>query len=44
MAVADDGPPHSDLASREPTLEDLYFAVREASGHSRLGTVEGSAV
>jgi ABC-2 type transport system ATP-binding protein len=28
----------------EPTLEDLYFAVREQSGHSRLGTVEGSAV
>lgn len=28
----------------EPTLEDLYFAVRQASGHSRLGTVEGSAV
>lgn len=28
----------------EPTLEDLYFAVRQGSGHSRLGTVEGSAV
>lgn len=28
----------------EPTLEDLYFAVRQQSGHSRLGTVEGSAV
>lgn len=28
----------------EPTLEDLYFAVRQASGHSRLGTVEGSSV
>jgi ABC-2 type transport system ATP-binding protein len=28
----------------EPTLEDLYFAVRQASGHSRLGTVEGSTV
>lgn len=28
----------------EPTLEDLYFAVRHASGHSRLGTVEGSTV
>ncbi len=29
---------------REPSLEDLYFAVREASGRSRLGTVEGSSV
>jgi ABC-2 type transport system ATP-binding protein len=28
----------------EPTLEDLYFAVRRTSGQSRLGTVEGSAV
>ncbi|MEX2292160.1 MAG: ABC transporter ATP-binding protein [Acidimicrobiales bacterium] len=28
----------------EPTLEDLYFAVRQASGHSRLGTVKGSTV
>jgi ABC-2 type transport system ATP-binding protein len=28
----------------EPTLEDLYFAVRQSSGSSRLGTVEGSAV
>lgn len=28
----------------EPTLEDLYFAVRQQSGHSRLGTVAGSAV
>jgi ABC-2 type transport system ATP-binding protein len=28
----------------EPSLEDLYFAVRQASGHSRLGTVEGSTV
>jgi hypothetical protein len=28
----------------EPTLEDLYFAVRQQMGHSRLGTVEGSAV
>jgi len=27
-----------------PTLEDLYFAVRHASGHSRLGTVAGSTV
>jgi ABC-2 type transport system ATP-binding protein len=28
----------------EPTLEDLYFAVRQHSGRSRLGTVEGSIV
>jgi ABC-2 type transport system ATP-binding protein len=28
----------------EPTLEDLYFAVRQGAGQSRLGTVEGSAV
>jgi ABC-2 type transport system ATP-binding protein len=28
----------------EPTLENLYFAVRQASGHSRLGTVDGSTV
>jgi ABC-2 type transport system ATP-binding protein len=28
----------------EPTLEDLYFAVRQTSGRSRLGTVDGSAV
>ena len=28
----------------EPTLEDLYFAVRQTAGHSRLGTVDGSAV
>jgi ABC-2 type transport system ATP-binding protein len=28
----------------EPSLEDLYFAVRRASGHSRLGAVDGSAV
>lgn len=28
----------------EPTLEDLYFAVRQASGHTRLGAVDGSTV
>jgi len=28
----------------EPTLEDLYFAVRQSSGHSRLGAVDGSTV
>jgi ABC-2 type transport system ATP-binding protein len=28
----------------EPTLEDLYFAVRQGSGRSRLGAVDGSPV
>ena len=28
----------------EPTLEDLYFAVRQSSGDSRLGAVDGSTV
>ena len=28
----------------EPTLEDLYFAVRQTSGDSRLRAVDGSAV
>jgi ABC-2 type transport system ATP-binding protein len=28
----------------EPTLEDLYFAVRQGSGRSRLGAVDGSSV
>ncbi|MFZ6002792.1 MAG: ATP-binding cassette domain-containing protein [Actinomycetota bacterium] len=28
----------------EPTLEDLYFAVRQGSGKSRLGAVAGSTV
>jgi hypothetical protein len=28
----------------EPTLEDLYFAVRQGTGHSRLGAVDGSTV
>lgn len=32
------------VVPHEPTLEDLYFAVRTASGASRLGTVEGSEV
>jgi ABC-2 type transport system ATP-binding protein len=32
------------VVPHEPTLEDLYFAVRSASGESRLGPVEGSAV
>lgn len=28
----------------EPTLEDLYFAVRQGAGRSRLGRVDGSSV
>jgi len=32
------------VVPHEPSLEDLYFAVRQASGRSRLGTVEGSEV
>jgi ABC-2 type transport system ATP-binding protein len=28
----------------EPTLEDLYFAVRDTAGRSRLGRVDGSSV
>jgi hypothetical protein len=32
------------VVPHEPSLEDLYFAVRQTSGHSRLGTVEGSEV
>lgn len=28
----------------EPTLEDLYFAVRQGAGRSRLGAVDGSTV
>jgi ABC-2 type transport system ATP-binding protein len=28
----------------EPTLEDLYFAVRHGTGHSRLGAVDRSTV
>ena len=28
----------------EPSLEDLYFAVRQTAGHSRLGAVDGSTV
>ena len=28
----------------EPSLEDLYFAVRQGSGRTRLGAVDGSSV
>ena len=32
------------VVPHEPNLEQLYFAIRQRSGHSRLGTVEGSEV
>jgi ABC-2 type transport system ATP-binding protein len=34
----------SRVEPHEPTLEDLYFAVRQLSGRSRLGPVDGSTV
>ena len=34
----------SRVEPHEPTLEDLYFAVRQGTGNSRLGTVDGSRV
>ncbi len=42
--LAADGVRVTRVEPHEPTLEDLYFAVRQASGHSRLGTVAGSTV
>jgi ABC-2 type transport system ATP-binding protein len=44
QALADAGVRITRVEPHEPTLEDLYFAVRQQRGHSRLGTVEGSAV
>jgi ABC-2 type transport system ATP-binding protein len=32
------------IEPHEPTLEDLYFAVRDTAGRSRLGRVDGSTV
>ncbi len=43
-ALSRDGVRVTRVEPHEPSLEDLYFAVRQASGHSRLGTVEGSTV
>ena len=45
MAVADDGPSNSDLASREPTLEDLRDLCRalNAAG-ARYVVVGGFAI
>jgi ABC-2 type transport system ATP-binding protein len=44
VALAAAGARVTRVEPHEPTLEDLYFAVRQSSGHSRLGTVEGSSV
>ncbi len=43
-AVAAAGGRVTRVVPHEPTLEDLYFAVRRGSGESRLGSVERSAV
>jgi hypothetical protein len=39
-----DGARVTRVEPHEPTLEDLYFAVRQISGRSRLGAVDGSPV
>ncbi len=44
FALAAAGARVTRVEPHEPTLEDLYFAVRQTSGHSRLGAVDGSAV
>jgi ABC-2 type transport system ATP-binding protein len=44
LALAHAGVRVSRVEPHEPTLEDLYFAVRQSSGQSRLGTVDGSPV
>ena len=44
FALARAGARVTRVEPHEPTLEDLYFAVRETAGHSRLGAVDGSAV
>ncbi|MGV3759002.1 MAG: ATP-binding cassette domain-containing protein [Actinomycetota bacterium] len=43
-ALASGGVRVTRVVPHEPTLEDLYFAVRQSSGHSRLGAVAGSEV
>jgi ABC-2 type transport system ATP-binding protein len=43
-ALADRGARITRVLPHEPTLEDLYFAVRHGHGASRLGAVEGSTV
>ncbi len=44
LALAHAGVRVTRVEPHEPTLEDLYFAVRQRTGHSRLGAVEGSTV
>ncbi len=44
LALTTSGARVTRVEPHEPTLEDLYFAVRQASGHSRLGAVAGSTV
>jgi ABC-type multidrug transport system ATPase subunit len=44
LALAEAGVRITRVEPHEPSLEDLYFAVRQRSGGSRLGTVEGSVV
>ncbi|MGH9085518.1 MAG: ATP-binding cassette domain-containing protein [Acidimicrobiales bacterium] len=44
LALASAGVRITRVEPHEPSLEDLYFAVRQRSGTSRLGTVEGSVV
>jgi ABC-2 type transport system ATP-binding protein len=43
-ALAAAGARITKVVPHEPTLEDLYFAVRRERGAGRLGAVEGSAV
>ena len=43
-ALVADGVRVTRVEPHVPTLEDLYFAVRQTSGRSRLGRVDGSAV
>lgn len=42
--LARDGVRVTRVVPHEPSLEELYFAVRQSEGHSRLGMVEGSEV
>jgi ABC-2 type transport system ATP-binding protein len=44
LALTSAGARVTRVEPHEPTLEDLYFAVRQTSGRSRLGAVDGSAV
>jgi ABC-2 type transport system ATP-binding protein len=44
VALAAAGVRVTRVEPHEPSLEDLYFAVRHESGRSRLGNVEGTAL